>query len=179
MTERPRPSLLADDTLEPQSADAPTTTPYAREDPAAAALLMAGRHLLNVLRSENIEPSRIRYQAEALDRVWPTRWAYDAWSAWHACRIGLRRAGYDPQEISVDRRTAWRTAGAHRDPQRTPATLGAVLSVLREVLAHAEDLPDGTVEEVRGAAQELEARTGTADLPNIEPAPQPPLNLLR
>lgn len=178
MVDQQRPSLSPTDPPESQSFDT-VATPYAREDPAAAALLMAGRHLLNVLRSEDIEPSRIAYQAEALDRIWPTRWAYDAWSAWHACRIGLRRAGYDPQEIAVDRRTTWRTAGTHRGSQRTPATLGAVLGVLREVLDHAEGLPDGTVEEVRGAAEELRALTGTADLPDVEPAPEAPLEVLR
>lgn len=178
MAQQQHPSPSATDTLEPESPDT-RGTPHAREDPTAAALLMAGRHLLNVLRSEDIEPSRIDYQAEALDRVWPTRWAYDAWSAWHACRIGLRRAGYDPQEISVDHRTGWRTAGAHRDQQRAPGTLGAVLSVLREVLAHAEGLPDGTIEEVRGAMEELRALTGTADLPDVDPAPEAPLEVLR
>lgn len=178
MVDRQRPSPPPTDPPESQSFDT-VATPYAREDPTAAALLMAGRHLLNVLRSEDIEPSRIAYQAEALDRVWPTRWAYDAWSAWHACRIGLRRAGYDPQEISVDHRTGWRTAGTHRDQERAPGTLGVVLSVLREVLAHAEGLPEGTVEEVRGAAQELKALTGTGNLPDVGPAPEAPLEVLR
>ncbi|HVL81931.1 MAG TPA: hypothetical protein VM840_10105 [Actinomycetota bacterium] len=80
---------------------------------ALLACELAGMHLLNALRSVGIDPAEIRTQAEALDHVWPAAWAYDAWSAWHACRVALRTAGWDTLPIEVDRRTGWRTRAEH------------------------------------------------------------------
>jgi CheY-like chemotaxis protein len=79
----------------------------------AMACLLAGRHLLNVLRSIGVQPDEIRTQAEALRQVWPAEWAYDAWCAWHACRIALRHLGIPDDEIAVDNRAQWRTAAKY------------------------------------------------------------------
>ena len=86
------------------------------EDQLSSALLaceLAGMHLLNALKSIGIDPAEIQTQAEALDRVWPTPWAYDAWSAWHACRVALRNAGWDISPITEDRRSGWRSRARH------------------------------------------------------------------
>jgi hypothetical protein len=82
-------------------------------DEAILACVLAGRHLLNAMRSIGIEPSEIETQNDALQKVWPTKWGYDSWCAWHACRIILRRAGWDIDDIAIDRRHGWRTSASY------------------------------------------------------------------
>lgn len=82
-------------------------------DEAVLACVLSAKHLLNALRSIGINPADFETQEDAYDMVWPTRWAYDAWCAWHACRIVARKAGWDLEEIAEDRRASWRTSGTY------------------------------------------------------------------
>lgn len=82
---------------------------------ALQACRLAGKYLLNVLASVGVDPESIATQTDALDQVWPAPWAYDAWCAWHSCRIALRSAGWDVADIAVDRRTEWRTTSTYTE----------------------------------------------------------------
>lgn len=85
-------------------------------DDTVLACLLAGKHLLNALRSLGVDPAQLDTQWDALQNVWPAKWGYDAWCAWHACRIVVREAGLDlEEEISRDRRDEWRTSGQYVD----------------------------------------------------------------
>ena len=87
----------------------------ALSDEAVLACVLSAKHLLNALCAIGIDPATIATQEEALEMVWPTKWGYDAWCAWHACRIIARRAGWDLDELSRDRRTGWRTSAQYID----------------------------------------------------------------
>lgn len=82
-------------------------------DESILACLLAGKHLLNALRSIGIDPDEIHTQYDALQTVWPSKWGYDAWCAWHACRIVVREAGLDLDQIARDKRQDWRTSGQY------------------------------------------------------------------